>query len=114
MRLLNLIANVWARLNGLLYDYTLQPEGVKVYVVKKLWPKWAAAQTIGESIVMHVNFDGHAQIFNHEMIHVKQFRQYGLLLPLLYAFDCIVKFAQGKHYYFDNRFEVEAREVSGW
>lgn len=113
MRLLRLVAHLWARINGLVDSYHTS-DGIEVLVVKRLRPGWAAAQTIGECVLVRQDYDGHIWLMEHERVHVRQFRRYGLWMPILYVLDSLRQMLQGKHYYKDNRFEVEARKESGW
>jgi hypothetical protein len=45
----------------------------------------------------------------HELAHVAQWARHGLAFPFLYAFASLRARRAGKHWYEDNRFEVEAR-----
>ncbi len=47
---------------------------------------------------------------SHEHVHVRQYERWGVLLPVLYLLASVRAWATGKHFYWDNVFEVEARE----
>ncbi|MEM3368793.1 MAG: hypothetical protein QXP88_01725 [Thermoproteota archaeon] len=90
--------------------YTFEgPEKTRIILVKDLRPKWAAAQTLGNNIFVNYMFEP-KEYFPHEYIHVLQYRKYGALFFLLYVLDSLKHFLKGKHYYYDNKFEAEARE----
>ena len=46
---------------------------------------------------------------SHEHVHVRQYERWGVLLPLLYLLASLHAWATGKHFYWDNVFEIEAR-----
>ena len=47
---------------------------------------------------------------SHEHVHARQYERWGVLLPVLYLLASVRAWATGKHFYWDNTFEVEARE----
>ncbi len=47
---------------------------------------------------------------SHEQVHVRQYERWGVLLPVLYLLASVRAWATGKHFYWDNVFEIEARE----
>ena len=47
---------------------------------------------------------------SHEHVHVRQYERWGALMPVLYLLASVRAWATGKHFYWDNVFEVEARE----
>lgn len=49
----------------------------------------------------------------HELVHFKQARIFGVLLPLAYALGSLIAVAQGGHPYRDNFLERMARDESG-
>ncbi|REK12575.1 MAG: hypothetical protein DWQ37_11565 [Planctomycetota bacterium] len=49
----------------------------------------------------------------HEMVHVRQFERWGLLMGPAYLGCMFVLWAQGRRPYWDNPFEREAYEQSG-
>jgi hypothetical protein len=86
----------------------------EIYRVPKLVPRWAWAQTWGNHIytisekeVLKENVG--VWLIAHEAIHVLQWKRYGLLFPLLYLLDSLWRAVTLGNYYYDNRFEVEAR-----
>jgi hypothetical protein len=68
------------------------------------------ALTLGHTIHLHnarvEEFRAHRSWVLHELKHVEQFRRYGFwLFLMLYTAECVRKG------YYNNRFEVEAREA---
>ena len=50
----------------------------------------------------------------HELVHVYQFREHGFLkFVFKYFASSVYSFATGKHYYYNNVFEVEAYQKQG-
>ncbi|HMS27118.1 MAG TPA: signal peptide prediction [Burkholderiaceae bacterium] len=49
---------------------------------------------------------------SHEHVHVRQYERWGVLFPLLYVLASLLALLRGKHFYWDNVFEVEARKKS--
>ena len=47
---------------------------------------------------------------SHEHVHVRQYERWGVLMPVLYLLASVHAWATGKHFYWDNVFEIEARE----
>lgn len=45
----------------------------------------------------------------HERVHVEQFERWGVLFPLVYALAGLRAHLQGKRFYWDNPYEIEAR-----
>ncbi|MDD5392714.1 MAG: hypothetical protein PHE17_06810 [Thiothrix sp.] len=48
----------------------------------------------------------------HERTHVAQFERWGVLFPLIYALAGLRVQRQGKHRYWDNPYEIEARAAA--
>jgi hypothetical protein len=49
---------------------------------------------------------------SHEHVHVRQYERWGLLFPVLYVLASFRALLAGKRFYWDNVFEVEARNKS--
>jgi hypothetical protein len=49
----------------------------------------------------------------HELQHVRQWSRFGVTFPVRYLFAGWAARRAGKHWYRDNRFEVEARKAVG-
>lgn len=49
----------------------------------------------------------------HELQHVRQWRRFGVTFPVLYLLAAWAARRAGRHWYHDNRFEVEARKAVG-
>jgi hypothetical protein len=49
---------------------------------------------------------------SHEHVHVQQYERWGLLFPVLYLLASFKALLTGKRFYWDNVFEVEARNKS--
>jgi hypothetical protein len=47
----------------------------------------------------------------HELEHVRQWRRYGITLPVRYLLACAAA-RRGGHWYRDNQFEIEARAAA--
>lgn len=117
--LLNIIEKVLMLLYKPLYQF-YGPENIKIVIVRKLIPKWAFAQTVGTTVfIKDYNFEhldsfieDIKNVFPHEYIHVLQYRNIGNMFFFYYFLDSFLKFLQGKHYYYDNVYEKEAREKS--
>ncbi|MGE0441339.1 MAG: hypothetical protein AB7L66_04580 [Gemmatimonadales bacterium] len=80
-------------------------------VLARLLPGGAAAVTLGHVVL---GTDEHALMVtrDHERVHVRQYERWGPLFPLLYGLASLTAAARGGHYYRDNRFEREARDLS--
>ena len=50
---------------------------------------------------------------DHEQVHVRQVERWGPLFLPAYVVASLWAHLRGKHYYIDNRFEVDARRRSG-
>ena len=48
----------------------------------------------------------------HEHVHVRQYERWGIFLPVLYLLASGWALVRGKHFYWDNVFEIEARTKS--
>jgi hypothetical protein len=48
----------------------------------------------------------------HERIHVAQYEKWGPVFLVAYPAESLIQFLRGRRPYFDNRFEVQARELS--
>lgn len=48
----------------------------------------------------------------HELAHVAQWARHGVTFPLIYALASLRARRAGKHWYEENRFEVEARRAA--
>jgi hypothetical protein len=88
-------------------------DGVEVYSVTRLVPKWAGAQTWKETILIkakHVGRTQYKEFIRHEMVHIKQWREHGYWFPLLYVWASVrafFKHGRGMAYRL-NKFEIEA------
>ena len=49
---------------------------------------------------------------SHEHVHVRQYERWGIFLPVLYLLASGWALVRGKHFYWDNVFEIEARTKS--
>ncbi len=48
----------------------------------------------------------------HEMAHVRQWQAHGWKFPIAYLAESLRARRAGKHWYRDNRFEIEARKAA--
>jgi hypothetical protein len=86
----------------------------EIYRVPKIVPRWAWAQTWGNHIYTTLEKevlkeDVGVWLIAHEATHVLQWKRYGPLFPILYLLDSLWRAVTLGNYYYDNRFEVEAR-----
>ena len=65
----------------------------------------ATAVTLGSTIVVHPTARLTRRLLQHELVHVRQWRQRPFTFPLHYAWQHL------RHGYRNNPFEVEAREA---
>lgn len=65
----------------------------------------AHAVTLGRTIIVHPRFTLDDRLLAHELVHVRQWRQ-DPLFPLRYTLATL------RHGYWNNPYEVEAREAS--
>ena len=61
-----------------------------------------SAVTIGRTIVIHPKRDITERLLRHELVHVRQWEEYGFRFPFKYGMNHI------RHGYENNPFEVEA------
>ena len=66
---------------------------------------WAAAVTLGDTIVVHPAAQLSERLIRHELEHVRQWREAGWTFPLRYAWLHL------KHGYRANPYEVAARDA---
>lgn len=71
-----------------------------------------AAITHGH-VVLAVDAREMARCRAHERVHVAQYERWGPLFLLAYLGSSLWQWLQGRHAYWDNGFEVEARRVEG-
>ena len=84
----------------------------KLYVVKRLLPKWAIGQAIGNSIFVLEEYKNDTRLLKHEYTHVKQYRRWGMFfLPAYFGASLLALLRHGpKNAYSMNVFEREANE----
>jgi hypothetical protein len=66
------------------------------------------AITIGH-VILGRNHGTLTRYRSHEHVHVRQYERWGLLFPVLYVLASFRALLTGKRFYWDNVFEVEAR-----
>jgi hypothetical protein len=66
------------------------------------------AFTVGH-IVVGISAPHLASSRCHERVHVAQFEKWGCVFPLVYGLGSLYALARGKHAYWDNPYECEAR-----
>ncbi len=71
---------------------------------------WIGAITIGH-LVLARDRATLERTLAHELVHVQQYERWGLLFPLLYLWASWEAWRRGGRAYWDNRYEVEAREA---
>lgn len=71
------------------------------------------AITLGH-VILGVTADDLAAARDHEHVHVAQYERWGLLFFLAYPLAALWQVVRGRDAYWDNPFEVEARDTSRW
>lgn len=91
-----------------------------VYVASPLFfraffgPFRVAAFTWGNTVIVAAEYISRSpSVIGHELVHVKQARVFGPLLPLVYFWASVWAMALGGHAYRDNWLEAWARKESG-
>lgn len=69
-----------------------------------------SAITLGHVIVLTP--EAPADILLHEMVHVRQTERWGVFFIPVYLLAMVAQWLRGRHPYWDNPFEKEARERS--
>lgn len=64
-------------------------------------------------VILAITSEELKRIGPHERIHVKQYEHWGLLFFPAYLASSVWQIVRGRHAYWHNYFEVQAREVSG-
>lgn len=85
--------------------------------MRVVWlPMNATGQTIGRLIMFREPFDGaeYQRVQPHEMVHIRQNEQWGVLWGPAYGIACLIAMANGGDFYRDNYFERQARELAGY
>lgn len=88
---------------------------ITIYVVKQLIPKWAVAQTWGRVVLIRPEYSRDSGILAHEREHVLQWQKYSIFfIPcyILFTIEAAIKHGPRQGYR-ENRFEKEARLMSG-
>lgn len=71
-----------------------------------------SAITFGH-VVLGTDADTLARVRAHEQVHVRQYERWGLLFFLAYPAASVYAWLRGRRPYWDNVFEIEAREIGG-
>lgn len=89
----------------------IEIHGHRVAAILKRLPVAAAAITLGHVVLgqTQATLD---RTRRHERVHVRQFERWGPLMGPAYLLASLIAHLRGRHYYRDNRFEVEAYRVS--
>ncbi len=69
------------------------------------------AITLGH-VILGRNHGTLSRYRSHEHVHVRQYERWGLLFPVLYVLASFKALLTGKRFYWDNVFELEARNKS--
>ena len=69
------------------------------------------AITLGH-VILGRNHGTLSRYRSHEHMHVRQYERWGLLFPVLYVLASFRALLTGKRFYWDNVFELEARNKS--
>lgn len=110
---------LWCLVNGAKFVCVQGEEKALAFVNPGGLIKWYfgkarfAAMTMGATIVYGSDlYFQNRRIVEHELQHVRQGFKFGLIWPAVYYGASLVALANGKQAYYDNAFEVEARQVS--
>jgi hypothetical protein len=76
---------------------------------RRMLPNWLAI-SFGRHVIAWRTLD--RQELAHELEHVRQWRQHGWRYPIAYLAASLQARSAGRHWYRDNRFELEAREAA--
>ena len=68
-----------------------------------------SAMTLGH-VILAVDRSALAELRAHERVHVRQYERWGLLFFPAYAASSLWQWVRGRRPYWDNVFEIEARE----
>lgn len=90
-------------------NYRIKENSWLAWLAAKMMKSAQMAMVIGKTIHLHnthkAEFLKDTRWLKHEMVHLRQFRQYGLLrFLLMYTWESI------KKGYYNNKYEIEARE----
>jgi hypothetical protein len=107
------------------YDYPLKNDGVRVFEAGPWFRRvfferfhvggfcWGATIFIPGQVAGQVSKPLRPGLIEHELVHFKQARIFGIFLPLAYGLCSLTAWAQGGHWYRDNALEKWARRESG-
>jgi hypothetical protein len=107
-----LLSGARARLFDGVIEVALWPEG-RVGTMARALP--FTAITFGHAVVA-LTWQEQDRLRAHEREHVRQYERWGVVFFLAYPLSSLWQMVRGRHFYWDNRFEVQARaaERSGW
>jgi hypothetical protein len=121
--MIDTLVKIYARIFlGVIGKFYVPEFGTTILVVKKIFPAFAWAQAVNNVILIRENLakeifsrpDVFCNALGHELVHVYQFREHGFLkFVFKYFASSVYSFATGKHYYYNNVFEVEAYQKQG-
>ena len=72
----------------------------------------ASAMTLGH-VILGRDLHCLESCRDHEQAHVRQVERWGALFLPAYVFASALAWGQGRHYYLDNWFEIDARRACG-
>ena len=79
------------------------------------WPRRIGfryrAMTLGHVVLCIDELD--EGTLEHELVHVGQWERWGIAFPLAYLASTLSALFRGAHFYRDNSFEAQARNLSG-
>lgn len=108
----SLIAKIYGKLFlSSLWSYGYN--GVTIMTVKRLFPKFAVAQTWGKVIFIRNGYYFEGRLARHELAHVEQWKRLGFFFPFVYfflMFKTALKEGFNKNAYSRHPMEIEAHE----
>jgi len=85
---------------------------LEIYVSRLIGFVGTVGQTFGVVVLYRFPLDEvHPGLRRHEHAHARQALCWGPLFALAYGLECLIAWLRGRHWYWDNRFEVAARRA---
>lgn len=114
----DLVGSLLAKVLGETARFLTKEGHIRVLVVRRMVPSRAIAQTWGRTVLVlsswyrRASYDELTETMAHELVHVDQWRKVGMAFLLLYPLASLAALVRGKHPYWDNKYEKEARALA--